>query len=156
MAHRLSCTTACGILVLQPRIKPTSPALGGGFLTTEPPGKSLQTTFLKIYKWKEIQQKDVNWVLSDTWFCNTWFISKAPFVFSLILFLIVFTLILLLATAWCDDFLPDKCQGFQDRKVKTIYWVGILWDLALDLFMHYTHTHTQCDRQGPKVSFSYI
>ena len=30
---------ACGILVPQPGIKPMSPALGGGFLTTGPPGK---------------------------------------------------------------------------------------------------------------------
>ena len=36
---RLSCPEACGILVPQPRIKPASPALEGGFLTTGPPGK---------------------------------------------------------------------------------------------------------------------
>ena len=34
--------TACGILVLGPGIKPMSPALAGGFLTTGPPGKSSQ------------------------------------------------------------------------------------------------------------------
>ena len=34
-----SCPVACGILVLQPGIEPTSPALEGGFLTTRPPGK---------------------------------------------------------------------------------------------------------------------
>ena len=39
-ARRLSCFTACGILVPQPGIKPTSPALEGRFLTTGPPGKS--------------------------------------------------------------------------------------------------------------------
>ena len=35
-----SCPEAGGILVPQAGIKPTSPALQGGFLTTEPPGKS--------------------------------------------------------------------------------------------------------------------
>ena len=30
---------ACGILVPGPEIKPMSPALQGGFLTTGPPGK---------------------------------------------------------------------------------------------------------------------
>ena len=34
VAHELSCSTACGI-------KPVSPALAGGFLTTAPPGKSV-------------------------------------------------------------------------------------------------------------------
>ena len=41
MAHGLSCPTACGILVSQPGIEPTFPALAGGFLTPGPPGKSL-------------------------------------------------------------------------------------------------------------------
>ena len=36
----LSCPAACGILVSGPGIKPTSPALEGGFFTTGPPGKS--------------------------------------------------------------------------------------------------------------------
>ena len=40
MAHRLSCSAACRILVPRPGIKPVSPALAGGFLTTGPPGKS--------------------------------------------------------------------------------------------------------------------
>ena len=44
VAHGLSCPVACGILVPQPGIDPTSPALEGGFLTTGPPGKS--QTFL--------------------------------------------------------------------------------------------------------------
>ena len=39
-ACRLSCPTACGILVSQPEIEPSSPALEGGFLTTGPPRKS--------------------------------------------------------------------------------------------------------------------
>ena len=36
----LSCPAACGILVPQPGIEPTSPALEGRFFTTGPPGKS--------------------------------------------------------------------------------------------------------------------
>ena len=41
VVYRLSCSAACRILVLQPGIKPASPELQGGFLTTRPPGKSL-------------------------------------------------------------------------------------------------------------------
>ena len=40
--HGLSCPAACGILVPRPGIEPMSPALEGRFLTTGPPGKSLQ------------------------------------------------------------------------------------------------------------------
>ena len=40
-ACRLSCPVTWGILVPQPGIKPKSPALGGRFLTTGPPRKSL-------------------------------------------------------------------------------------------------------------------
>ena len=39
VARGLSCSMVCGILVPQPGIEPKSPALQGGFLTTEPPGK---------------------------------------------------------------------------------------------------------------------
>ena len=39
-ARGLSCPTACGISAPQLGIKPTSPALEGGFSTTGPPGKS--------------------------------------------------------------------------------------------------------------------
>ena len=38
--HVLSCSIACGILVPQPGIKPSSPALQDRFLTSGPPGKS--------------------------------------------------------------------------------------------------------------------
>ena len=38
---------ACGILVPCPRIDPISPALEGGFLTTGPPGRSLEFLFFK-------------------------------------------------------------------------------------------------------------
>ena len=41
VGHRLSCPTARGILVSRPGIEPVSPALAGRFLTTGPPGKSL-------------------------------------------------------------------------------------------------------------------
>ena len=40
VAHGLSCSSACGILLPQPGIEPVSPALQGRFLTTGPPGKS--------------------------------------------------------------------------------------------------------------------
>ena len=48
VACRLSCPVACGTLVPQPGIEPTSPALEGGFLTTGPPGKSLIYLFIFI------------------------------------------------------------------------------------------------------------
>ena len=38
---QLSCPVACGILVPQPGIEPTSPMLEGRFFTTRPPEKSL-------------------------------------------------------------------------------------------------------------------
>ena len=41
----LCCSAAYGMLVPWPGIKPTSPALQGGFLTTGPPGRSLGTYF---------------------------------------------------------------------------------------------------------------
>ena len=43
---KLSCSTACGILVSQAGIEPISPALQGRFLTTGPPGKSPGTAAL--------------------------------------------------------------------------------------------------------------
>ena len=41
VAHEHGCPAACGILVPQPGLKRISPALGGRFFTTGPPGKSL-------------------------------------------------------------------------------------------------------------------
>ena len=38
VAHRLSCSAACGIFP-RPGLEPMSPALAGEFLTTAPPGK---------------------------------------------------------------------------------------------------------------------
>ena len=46
---------AHGILVPRPGIKPTSPALEGGFLTLGPPGKSLEFISLKI----KVQLRDL-------------------------------------------------------------------------------------------------
>ena len=40
VAHGLSCSMECGILVLQPGIQPESPTFQDGFLTTGSPGKS--------------------------------------------------------------------------------------------------------------------
>ena len=41
VADRLTCFETCGIFPDLPRLEPKSPALQGGFLTTEPPEKSL-------------------------------------------------------------------------------------------------------------------
>ena len=59
----LSCPMACGILVPQPGIKPTFSAVEGGYLTTGPPGKSLNVymtkgkfadvTKLRILRWED-------------------------------------------------------------------------------------------------------
>ena len=46
-AQGLVAPAACGILVPWPGFEPVSPALVGGFLTTEPPGKSLQRITLR-------------------------------------------------------------------------------------------------------------
>ena len=45
VARRLSCPSACGILVSRPGIERVSPELEGGFLTTGQPGKSLLVLF---------------------------------------------------------------------------------------------------------------
>ena len=46
VTHGFSCPAAYGILVFQPGIEPESPALQGGFLTTQPPGMSLSGLIL--------------------------------------------------------------------------------------------------------------
>ena len=51
MAHGLSCSVACGILVPLPGIKPESPASQGGFLTTGPVGKSLLHFLVSSVLW---------------------------------------------------------------------------------------------------------
>ena len=43
----LSCSIACGILVLRPETKPESPALQGGLLTGGPPEKSLDAILIQ-------------------------------------------------------------------------------------------------------------
>ena len=61
VARVLSCPKACGILVPQPGIEPTSPALEGRFPTTGPPGKfseflfnweAFHQLFCILYWWK--------------------------------------------------------------------------------------------------------
>ena len=50
VAHRHSCLEACGILVPQLGIKPTSPELEGGFLTTGPGTREvLEPVFLSFF-----------------------------------------------------------------------------------------------------------
>ena len=66
-AHRLSCPTACGILIPQPGIKPMSPALEGGFLTTGPPGKSPSGCF-KIFSLSMIFSNLIK-ICLDGFFC---------------------------------------------------------------------------------------
>ena len=53
VVHGLSCPLACGILVTQPKIEPTSPALEGGVLATGPPEKSTWTCL----RWCEDMKK---------------------------------------------------------------------------------------------------
>ena len=48
VAHELCCSMIFGILVPGPGIEPMSPALQGEFLTTGPPGKSMDYKFLKF------------------------------------------------------------------------------------------------------------
>ena len=52
---RLSCPKARGILVLWPGIKPMASASEGRFLTTGPPGKSQDTTVLKLVRLTTLQ-----------------------------------------------------------------------------------------------------
>ena len=49
VARRLICSTACGILLPWPEIKPMSPTLQGRFLTAGPPGKSRLKTQLTLH-----------------------------------------------------------------------------------------------------------
>lgn len=51
---RLGCPSACGILLTQPGIEPTSLAWEGRFLLTGPPGKSVRLLFLKVKITKHI------------------------------------------------------------------------------------------------------
>ena len=58
-----SCHRACGILVLQPRIKPASPALEGRFLTTRPAGmeKAMATHSSTLAWWAAVYGVAQNW-----------------------------------------------------------------------------------------------
>ena len=52
---------ACGILALQPGIKPTPPALEGKVLTTGPPGKSLGIHILTTIQQLENRELFMFW-----------------------------------------------------------------------------------------------
>ena len=45
------CPVACGILVPRPGTGPESPAVGGGFLTSAPPGRSPGAVFFYSLNW---------------------------------------------------------------------------------------------------------
>ena len=48
MAHGLSGSSACGVFLDQGWMEPVSPALAGGFFTTEPPGKLPSLQFSNV------------------------------------------------------------------------------------------------------------
>ena len=55
----LSCCTACGILVPQPGVELASPALGGRFLTTGPPGKSVYRNIDSIKDFEKMRKAGI-------------------------------------------------------------------------------------------------
>ena len=55
LASEFSCPTTCGILVPWPEIKPASPVLEDGFLTTGPPGKSWFWSLLSTFIFPELE-----------------------------------------------------------------------------------------------------
>ena len=60
VVHRLSYSVACGILVSEPGIEPTFPALQGRFLTTGSPGSPFSTappTLFSLSRKDEIMSK---------------------------------------------------------------------------------------------------
>ena len=65
-ARRLRCSEACGILVPRPRIEPESPALGGRFLITGPPGESLLPCFGRTYPPRGSAWEKMN---AGSWHC---------------------------------------------------------------------------------------
>ena len=56
VVHGLSSLVACGIFAPRSGIKPRSPALQGGLLTTGPPGKSPELIFSKAKPWDHATQ----------------------------------------------------------------------------------------------------
>ena len=66
VAYGLSRPAACGILVPPLGIKPVSPALEGGLLTTGPPGKSLEVKFLS----QEFLRIPASLISSPPWYIS--------------------------------------------------------------------------------------
>ena len=71
VAWGLSCPKACGILVPGTGIEPVSPALEGEFLTTGPPGRSLQWCSFEgslqgLAGGMKVESPSTNWVMV-TW-----------------------------------------------------------------------------------------
>ena len=79
VACRLSCPTACGILVPWPGIEPASPALEVRFFTTGPPGRSQ-----KCFIFKASSSSRVLWYANSWCLCMTLNIHKVTF-FSFLL-----------------------------------------------------------------------
>ena len=66
VARGLSCSAvSCGVLVPQPGVKPMSPALQGGFLTSGPPEKSSFYLFYFIVLAAPLSMWDLNSVTGD-------------------------------------------------------------------------------------------
>ena len=59
--YRLGYPEACGISVPRPGIEPTSPALHSRFLSTGPPGKSLNDYWYSHIVLKWIKKKHIRW-----------------------------------------------------------------------------------------------
>lgn len=66
--HGLSCSAACGIFVHQPGVEPVSPAFEDGFLTIDPPVKSLGIQFYKNLK-NLFQLQFQAMVIPGLWYC---------------------------------------------------------------------------------------
>ena len=71
VAHGLSCLMACGFLVARPMIEPVFPALAGGFLSTMPPGKSLEV--LNVFNTRQaLVLSTPDWPWMKFWKCYLW------------------------------------------------------------------------------------
>ena len=78
VTHGLSCDTcsiARGILVPLPGMEPVSPALGGGFVTTGPPGKSPGSSYIA-----DLTCANLEWpTFQILWICETQFVLQVIF-----------------------------------------------------------------------------